>query len=112
MYEYFISAMIQEGFDDFWELRVELLLYGRASRKSVMAKIDAPLPPELQCPICRELLNQPVLVDGFVFCEHCIDTWKKRSRLNPVTGVTTCAIKKQSHIHREFAVKFAELYPE
>lgn len=47
------------------------------------------LPGSMICPICHDLINDPVELNGFFFCKSCLFEWvdqRKDVKLHPVTG--------------------------
>jgi hypothetical protein len=46
------------------------------------------IPSSLECPICHDLLKNPVVVLGHFFCASCLERWLKSSSTHPYTGET------------------------
>jgi hypothetical protein len=105
VYSHVLCPIILTEVIDFIESIVDFRLYGSAPRKTLSICSEAP--PELQCPVCRELLHEPVVVDGFAFCRQCFAQWHLRSSIHPITGLATLGRYRESHIHRAFAARFA-----
>ena len=47
------------------------------------------IPDSMICPICNDLITEPLEIDGFLFCRECIDHWVAQSDrpLHPATGM-------------------------
>jgi hypothetical protein len=45
-----------------------------------------PIPEALECPICHELLKQPVVLLGHFFCQSCLRPWMESNDRHPYTG--------------------------
>jgi hypothetical protein len=49
--------------------------------------LACPIPVDLECPICKELLKHPMEVLGHHFCEECLDNWLAQGgSAHPLTG--------------------------
>jgi hypothetical protein len=44
------------------------------------------IPPSLECPICHDLLRNPVVVLGHFFCEDCLGHWLESHVTHPYTA--------------------------
>lgn len=67
---------------------------GKDVRKRAVARraewtARAPIEDELLCPITLEELRDPVVLagDGRMYERHAIETWLKKSRMSPMTGM-------------------------
>ena len=61
-----------------------------------------PVPDELLCPICHEVLNEPLQTTcGHLFCEKCLNTSLRKARSSCPTCRTHCSARGFSDKHTE-----------
>jgi hypothetical protein len=66
-------------------------------------------PQSLQCSICHELVADPMMLFGFLFCRSCLLSWMGAGEdwIHPVTGEPFCAVDiEPSGIYRCLAAKY------
>ena len=72
--------------------------------------IDVDTPPELECNICHELLNDPVEVSGTFFCRDCLVRWMRINSVHPVTSLNISAdMVSKSFVMSHVAYKYHAL---
>jgi hypothetical protein len=70
-----------------WAVEKVITVFFKLVRTELADLPDAyDVPPSLACPICVQVLKNPVVVLGSLVCEDCLERWMAISARNPCTG--------------------------
>lgn len=83
----FLREIINRGFSQVFNSLVPLLHSTFKKDVDYQVELSDDIPNELICPICFNLLNDPICCQGHAFCKSCFSTWSAKSPLHPFTGL-------------------------